>query len=644
LHNESVGVSRIIRQIVEAIVFSGLVATAILLLSLFNLPPARAADSKPAAFLGYAKYVRDRTDYRVNADGTHVVSHEWALKVLTEQGIGTANQASISFSDRLEDAEIISAYTLKADGRRIEVPPTNFQVESNTGRGKTAPIFSDIRTKTVAFPDVAIGDTVVLVYKVTQKQATFPGNFSMMEYFSPYEVYDAAEVTLSAPESLPVHIYARGVKGGATGVSDGMRHWQWSYRNEELVKPEPGAVSQFDYAPVVVATTFKDYGALATAYNVRAQPKAKVTDAIRKLADELTAGAHTPRDQAKALYEWVATNIEYAPNEVGMGSVVPHEAERVLANRMGDCKDHTTILQSLLAAKGIASTPVLINSGSAYTIPPVATIDIFNHLILYIPSLDLYADSTSKYTPFGRLPEADSDKPVIHTADFAEIRRTPATDPDANVFRTVTMLKIHPDGGAEGETKIEAKGSFSDETRAAMTYLQPNQEDLAIRESIARAGYSGSGTLIKNDPEVLSDSYQYSIKFQLTDMMNLPGPGALPISSLFGGAGAIETFLGEVNEPDRSLNFQCFGAHSEQNYTIHLPQGVEVMALPNDVKIEGKSATYEASYRQQGSTVIVNRELDDHTNGNVCTPAYAKEYKVFSAAVRRNLRAQILYR
>ena len=119
-----------------------MVATAILLLSLFNLPPARAADSKPAAFLGYAKYVRDRTDYRVNADGTHVVSHEWALKVLTEQGIGTANQASISFSDRLEDAEIISAYTLKADGRRIEVPPTNFQVESNTGRPPSSALLS----------------------------------------------------------------------------------------------------------------------------------------------------------------------------------------------------------------------------------------------------------------------------------------------------------------------------------------------------------------------------------------------------------------------------------------------------------------------------------------------------------------------
>ncbi len=59
-----------------------------------------------------------------------------------------------------------------------------------------------------------------------------------------------------------------------------------------------------------------------------------MTDRIRKLADEVTMNAHTPREQAKALYEWVATTIEYAEHGVGDGFVVPHEADLVLANRM----------------------------------------------------------------------------------------------------------------------------------------------------------------------------------------------------------------------------------------------------------------------------------------------------------------------
>ena len=599
---------------------------------------------KMAPFAGYTQYERYKADYQVNANGTDVEHYEWALKVLAEQGIPMANQTSISFSDRLQDAEILSAYTLKADGHRLDVPPTNFQVESNTGKDKAAPMFSDIRTKTVAFPDVAVGDTVVLSYKVTQKEPTFPGNFSMIQTFSPFQVYHDAEITLSAPASPAMQIYARGVKGGEVGIKDGRRQWSWSYRNEQIVKPESGAVSSLDYGPLIVATTFKDYCAVGAAYDARARPKAKVTESIRKLADQLTRNAHTPREQAKSLYDWVATNVDYAPNVVGQGSVVPHDVDQILANRMGDCKDHTTLLKALLAAKGISSSPVLINAGLAYTLPPAPAADFFNHLILYIPAFDLYADSTSRYTPFGTLPLNDSDKPVVHVQDFAEIQHTPGTDPKASGYDVSISMEIQPDAVAEGETKVVTKGLFSEETRAAMTYLQPNMEETAIRQGLAREGYTGTGTMTKDNPRILADSYTYQVKYRLDDAINLPGPGAMPIHSPIGGAGTIARFLEEVNLPDRTENFQCLGGYSRENYTIQLPKGVEVMAMPKDIRIDGKSATYQASYRQQGDKLTISRELDDHTNGNVCTPAYAKEFKTFAAAVRRNLKAEVLYR
>jgi transglutaminase-like putative cysteine protease len=628
---------------------SGLAASGILcgliLIAGLVLPTAtRADDSGKAPFVGYTKYLRYKADFRVNANGTDVERYEWALKVLSEQGISMANQTSISFSDRLQDAEILSAYTLKADGRRIEVPPTNFQVESNTGRGKNDPMFSDIKTRSVAFPDVAVGDTIVFSYQVRQKEPTFPGNFSMMQSFSQYQIYDDAEISLNAPAALALQVYSRGVKGREVGINGGRRQWSWSYRNEQLLRPEAGAVSPLDYGPMIVATTFKDYGAVAAAYDARARPKAKVTLAIKQLADKLTQNAHTPREQAKALYDWVATNVDYAPNAVGVGSVVPHSADEILANRMGDCKDHTTILAALLAAKNIASTPVLINGDYAYSLPPAPAVDVFNHLIIYMPAFNLYADSTSRYTPFGMLPIGDSDKPVVHTEDFAEISHTPSTDPQASGFKVSTAMDINADGSGDGETKIATRGLFTEETRAAMTYLQPNMEDIRIRQSLARAGYSGTGTLTKDDPKVLSESYSYSIKYHLDDAMNLPGPGAMRIVSPSGGAGGVENFLGETNQPDRTTNFQCLGGQSEEDYTIRLPKGVEVMAMPKDVRIDGKSATYRASYRQQGTTLIITRELNDHTIGNVCTPAYAKEFKTFAAAVRRNLRAEVLYR
>jgi Domain of Unknown Function with PDB structure (DUF3857) len=238
---------------VRSIVLSFLIAATAVLL---NSSPARA-DGAKKEFAGYTKYVWYHAHYDINPDGTHVETQAWALKVLTEQGVSEANSESVSFSDRLETATILSAYTLKKDGRKINVPPSNFQDEINTGKGAAAPMFSDIRTKTVAFPDVAVGDTVVLSYKLTQKEATSPGNFSLLQSFSKFEVYDEVKISLSAPTSLGLRVYSRGVEGGEAPSSDGRRNWAWSYRNQQVATPESGAVSSRDYGPLIVATTFK---------------------------------------------------------------------------------------------------------------------------------------------------------------------------------------------------------------------------------------------------------------------------------------------------------------------------------------------------------------------------------------------------
>ena len=504
-------------------------------------------------------------------------------------------------------------------------------------------MFSDMRTKTVAFPDVAVGDTMVLSYKLTEKEATFPGNFSMLQTFSKFGVYDDVQVSLSAPATLALRIFSRGVEGGEAPSSNGRRNWAWSYKNLQIATPEAGAVSAVDYGPLIVATTFKDYGALAEAYNARAKTKATQTDRIRKLANDLTQNAHTPRDQAKALYDWVSQNIKFAGNCVGVGSVVPHDADVVLANRMGDCKDHTTLLQSLLAVKGIASTPTLINAGDAYTLPEAPCIEAFDHVISYIPSLDLYADSTSPYTAFGDLPLGDAGKPVVQTVDFKGIQHTPMPKWNDMAMNSTTTMKINADGSAEGETEIDSTGELAGGTRYAMMYLQPNMEDKMVRRALAAQGFTGTGTLSIGNVHELTDSYKYGSKYKISDAINLPGPGAMYVRSPFDGVGAVSHFLADASEPAATVDFICFPGNAKSVVTISLPKGVKVLAMPKDVEVKGKYQTYKATYEQKQGTVTAVRVVEDRTPGPVCAPAVAADYKQFSTGVRKDLRAQLLY-
>jgi len=94
--------------------------TVAILLALLATGARAGEQTKP--FEGFTKYVKYHVRYEVNPDGTHVETHDWARKVLSDQGVSAANSASVSFSDRLQEAEILSAYTLGRDTRWRAIP------------------------------------------------------------------------------------------------------------------------------------------------------------------------------------------------------------------------------------------------------------------------------------------------------------------------------------------------------------------------------------------------------------------------------------------------------------------------------------------------------------------------------------------
>lgn len=605
---------------------------------------ARGAEAGDRA-AGFTKFERYEIAYEVHEDRTYVEHHAWAMRVLSAQGVSSANDASIRFSDRLQDAEIEEAYTLKPDGRRFDAPSANFQERASTGLGDAAPMFSDLRTKTVRFPEVASGDLVVFRYTLRQKEAVFPGHFSMMEEFSRANLYDAATVTLTAPESVPLQTSGREVEGGAIGVEHGLRTWRWSYTNRTARMPDPGALSAFDDGPLIVASTFRDYGVIAAAYEDRHRPAAAVTDAVLRLAEEVTRGVTEPRERAKRLSEWVTKNIGFAGNCVGTGSVVPHDVDRVLANKLGDCKDHAALLEALLAAKGIASTPVLINSGDTYTLPKVPVVWVFDHVISYIPSLDLYVDSTAPFTPFGTLPSDELGKPVLHTAAFDGVRVTPLPDYRENRITTKTTLHVYPNGSADGETDIEVGADAATAMRSWITLLRPELHERTVRRLLTSAGFTGTGTLVlPNSEDLAQPRFRYGVRYHVDVLMDLPGPSGWAVRSPIINASPIHPMLAGLDGAPPTREFRCSGGIGHEEIEIQLPEGSEIFALPRNVSVSAPDAAYRATYRRKGLSVEVVRDLQDRRTGHICKSRASTDFRPVGLAAANDLRAQILYR
>ncbi|WP_167399922.1 DUF3857 domain-containing transglutaminase family protein [Massilia violaceinigra] len=611
--------------------------------------PASAASAAPAEEPAelYTRLERYHVKYSLNDDYTSAETHDWAMKVLKEKALSNAKEASISYSTSIEKAEVLSAYTIKADGRRIEAPKSNYQVVTNTGNDKDAPVYSDRTTLTVVFPEVAVGDTVGFSYKLTQTEPMFPKHYSIVQYFNRGTAYDDVKITLDYPAALAAQLDVRELTPVASTEKNGRKELSWSFTNKVPLKNKRRDYSVYDVdtLPGLAFSTFKSYADIAQAYGARATPKAAVTAEVQALADQIAKDQKTPRDTARALYDWVATNITYAGNCIGTGAVVPHDISFILKNKMGDCKDHATLLQALLAARKIESTQALINAGSSFKLAKVPVVSRVNHVINYLPAFDLFLDSTSSTTPFGMLPYSSQDKPALLVDGFKEGLKTPAAQPGSNAQTMKTRIKINDDGSVTGSVDVATKGEYALGLRNGLRSAGKETMDDMVKNVLKSMGYTGTGKFESDDPTALINTLNYKASFEFKNFTQFPGAGAFVIHPLFTSSSPVASFMLGGSDDDETLTeFSCSNGASLEEYVFTFPKKMKVLAVPDNMTVKSANVSYKASYRLKGNQLTVTREIDDRTRGNVCAPAIATEYKAFSKKVLTNLKAQVVYK
>ncbi len=605
---------------------------------------AHAAAGEPLDL--QSRYGRYHTTITLAENGTAVETYEWSRTILKEAAVRWSKRASVTYSTSVQKAEVLAAYTQKPDGRRIDVPKDNYQLEVNGGKEKDAPVFSDLTTLTVVFPDVSVGDTLVFSYRTTQTEPLFPRQFATTETFSKQSAFDDVSVKIDYPASMWVQYEARGMTQKEGTSIQGRKSVEWTYSNPQPVKSERRDYSVFDPEKETgySFSTFKSYAEIVDAYGARALPKAAVTERIQKLSDEIVTDKQGAREHARALYEWVAKNITYAGNCIGLGTVVPHDLPFVLDNKMGDCKDHATLLQALLTARGIKSTQALINAGSVYRLPRIPVVSTVNHVINYLPELDLYVDSTVDYIPFGMLPFGDTDKPVLLVEGFRDGTRTPPQPASANLQRMKSVLKIAADGSISGTVDVHERGQHAVESRASARKMTKEAQEDLVKNMFRSMGAIGSGKFDKDDPTELTDSYHYKADIKMEHFTKLPGSGAFYINPVFSTAAPISNFAVSAQEPELEADIACSGGASNEEYVIELPKTMKVLSVPDNLKLSNTFLSYSASYRLKGNTLTVKRALDDRTKGSVCPPSMSIEYKKFAEKVLDNLRTPVLYK
>lgn len=604
---------------------------ALVVSQILMLAPGSAATTPPPF-----EVVKDHSDIQLQSDGSSIETHEIVYRLLTDAAIQSLRQIRLSYTEGYQDLDVMAAYTLKPNGTRYDVP----QDQMLRGFGaQTSPGFQDLKTIEIIFPNLEVGDEVALTTVFRQIKPWFPGQFAAAYAYYPFIVTRDAQVAITAPNSLVLHVDNVGLVGGVPETTAGQTRRTWTYKNESAAPIEENVVGPIDTGPRLLLSTFGSDADVASLYRRMAHGKADVTSSVKAQADQIINGITDRREQARIIYEWVADHIGYVDIVLGAGGFVPHSADEILKTHYGDCKDHVVLLTALLAAEGIVSQPILIDVSNRFKEPTVASPYLFNHMINYLPEFQLFVDSTARFVPFGELPIADADKPVLNI-DTGAAMRTPTIPASASSVRTVIAATISRDGSADGDTQISATGPLAIGYRALFQLVNSSNEATFFQKFL---GPGGTGTLDKGNIAGRG-LYKFGAHFHQENAVSMPGPAGMYPEVGFRMTNFTQMVGGDL-PPAKAAPYVCGSLLMTEDVTLKFPAGIKFTSIPDSKNILAEEVSFSEDVERvdQNTLRAVTSLRFDHPT-MTCTSDYYARVRPKLAQIITVLRQQIVFR
>jgi hypothetical protein len=580
-----------------------------------------AAQDEPADEAPFAQQYESHVT--VNADHTATEVFTEKIKVLTQSAVETVSEQKLTFIEGIETLDTVEAYTAKADGRRIPVPAKNILTQ-DAASDSPGTYYRDEKQRTVIFPDVGVGDTLVMSSRRVTTWGKTLNDFDDQRIFARSAGYTSVRITVEAPASIGLQVKATGnsVVDTVDVAAAGLRRYTVSISPAPYAPDETDAVSVLDREPVVLLSTYRSYEEVGASYGRNALPKARVTPEIAALADEITTGITDRKAQAVAIDAWMKKNIRYVGVYLSFERIFPNEAPTVLQNRFGDCKDKATLMMALLAAKGIGVEQVLVDLGRAYTLTDPPTSGAFNHVILYLPEFDLYDDPTANLSAFGVMSFQTYDKPVVHvSAAGARLAHTPVMMPDDHTTYSKTSLNVAADGAVTGQTEESDTGAFATALRSYEESVQRMGSAVAARRLLQRGSTPGAGQfdlgnfVETNDPAVMKGSFALDEKFKVP----VPdGKEVIPDGMLFNASPGSYVLGSRLH--GRKSAFVCYAGRQTEDIELTIAPPFPLPQPPEPIAIDNQVFSYRSTTKVDERTLKIHREFVSRVERQACPP------------------------
>jgi len=345
------------------------------------------------------------------------------------------------------------------------------------------------------------------------------------------------------------------------------------------------------------------------------------------------------RKKAEKIYKYVQNKTRYVSIQLGIGGWKPMNAKDVDRLGYGDCKALTSYTKALLEAVDIPSYySIIYNSSAKRNISEDFVSMQGNHVILAVPTDDnlYWLECTSQTIPFNYIGSSNDDRVVLSINNReAKLKKTPVYETKNNSQISIAHYSVDHNGTIKGNIDITTKGT----QYGSRFYLERQPVDQVNRHYTQY--FSNINNLKLEDIKFIhnTDSLTFteSISLQAENYTDTSGERIIFAINAFNQYKRIpQRYRKRINPFEISRGFSDY-----DEFTINLPNGYTIEAMPNDLEITTKFGDYKAEFIVENENKIIYKRTFISYEG-----FYPKEdyeyFRNFREQVSRNDNAKIV--
>ncbi len=482
-------------------------------------------------------------------------------------------------------------------------------------------IYEDDRYKRIAVVHNTYPYTVEFEYELSVKGIALFGlaNWYIQQYHSAVQ---QANYQIQLPKKLKIYYDALNFEGEPTVREvENRLVYTWKLKGLAAKVSEAFSPSAAYILPRLLVSldqfeidhykgsfrSWKDFGRFV--YDL-SEERDQLSDLMREKIMTLTANASNDQEKIERLYQYLQQNMRYVSVQLGIGGWQPFDAAYVEKNKYGDCKALTNFMKAMLKAVDIVAYPVLIYNAQEpdYRLTEDFTTSMFNHVILRIPTEDIWLECTSTNFPVNYIGLGNANRTALMiTEGGGQLVETPHYAALKNTAQNNVQIYLEENGGASIEGVAMLKGSKQESYRSIASNYSKEEFEEWYREKSALPSFQ----INRFSFESASDTPSFELQVNLTLQRYASATGKrlfVPINKITPLQSALKVYDNRTHPVVLHHGFT-----EDDHFEFHLPEGYGLESAPKaDTKIESPFGSYSLQIEEKEGQVHIKRHLVLH--------------------------------